>query len=137
MTPKLLTLAKVCSVLMNIRDVSWHLSKRGSELEKRCTSSFIGKNGAQKNKAWFWQRYKNQSLDQLLTGEMSFAAVRMQCSDSCFLILSSRLRLSFLMASKIKFAWGSSSLVLIYLSSSSLSIGTSKSCCNTSGLVAI
>ena len=35
MTPKLLALAKVCSVLGNIRDVSWHLSKRGSELEKR------------------------------------------------------------------------------------------------------
>ena len=35
MTPKLLALAKVCSVLGNIRDVSWHLSKRGSELEKK------------------------------------------------------------------------------------------------------
>ena len=35
MTPKLLALAKVCSVLGNIRDVSWHLSKRGNELEKR------------------------------------------------------------------------------------------------------
>ena len=35
MTPKLLALAKVCSVLGNIHDVSWHLSKRGSELEKR------------------------------------------------------------------------------------------------------
>ena len=28
MTPKLLALAKVCSVLGNIRYVSWHLSKR-------------------------------------------------------------------------------------------------------------
>ena len=37
MTPKVLTLAKVCSVLGNIRDVSWHLSKRGSELKKRRT----------------------------------------------------------------------------------------------------
>ena len=37
MTPKLLALAKVYSVLGNIRDVSWHLSKRGSELEKRRT----------------------------------------------------------------------------------------------------
>ena len=35
MTPKLLALAKVCSVLGNIRDVSWHLSKHGNELEKR------------------------------------------------------------------------------------------------------
>ena len=40
MTPKLLALAKVCSVLGNIRDVSWHLSKRGSELEKRWTFSY-------------------------------------------------------------------------------------------------
>ena len=51
MTPKLLALAKVCSVLGNIRDVSWHLSKRGSELEKRCTFSILDKNGAHKNKA--------------------------------------------------------------------------------------
>ena len=35
MTPKLLALAKVCSVLRNIHDVLWHLSKCGSELEKR------------------------------------------------------------------------------------------------------
>ena len=34
-TPKLLALAKVCSVLGNIRDISWHLLRRGSELEKR------------------------------------------------------------------------------------------------------
>ena len=40
MTPKLLALAKVCSVLVNIRDVSWHLSKRGSELES-CTKVTI------------------------------------------------------------------------------------------------
>ena len=39
MIPKLLALAKVCSVLGNVRDVSWHLSKRGSELEKRWTFS--------------------------------------------------------------------------------------------------
>ena len=52
MTPKLLALAKVCSVLGNIRDVSWHLSRRGSELEKRWTFSFLVKNGAHKNKAW-------------------------------------------------------------------------------------
>ena len=52
MTPKLLALAKVCSVLGNIRDVSWHLSKRESELEKRWTFSILDKNGAHKNKAW-------------------------------------------------------------------------------------
>ena len=48
MTPKLLALAKVPSVLVNIHDVSWHLSKRGSGLEKR---SFLDKIGALKNKA--------------------------------------------------------------------------------------
>ena len=53
MTPKLLALAKVCSVLGNIRDVSWHLSKRGNELEKRWTFCILGKNGAHKNKACF------------------------------------------------------------------------------------
>ena len=37
MTPKFLALAKVSSGLGNIRDVSWHLSKHGSELEKRLT----------------------------------------------------------------------------------------------------
>ena len=52
MTPKLLALGKVCSVLGNIRDVLWHLSKRGSELEKRWTFSILDKNGAHKNKAW-------------------------------------------------------------------------------------
>ena len=51
MTPKLLALAKVCSVLGNIRDVSWHLSKRGSELEKRWTYSIFDINGAHQNKA--------------------------------------------------------------------------------------
>ena len=71
MTPKLLALAKVCSVLGNIRDVSWHLSKRGSELEKRWTFSILDKNDAHKNKAcrktmkslscksvqyWYWWR---------------------------------------------------------------------------------
>ena len=44
MTPKLLALAKVCSVLWNIRDVSWHLSKHESELEKRWTFSIFYKN---------------------------------------------------------------------------------------------
>ena len=53
MTPKLLALAKVCSVLGNIRDVSWYLSKRGSELEERWTFSILDKNGAHQNKAWF------------------------------------------------------------------------------------
>ena len=52
MTPKLLALAKVCSVLGNIRDISWHLSKRGSELEKRWTFSILVENSAHKNKAW-------------------------------------------------------------------------------------
>ena len=42
MTPKLLALAKVCSVLGNIHDVSWHLSKRGSELEKKVNISHFG-----------------------------------------------------------------------------------------------
>ena len=42
MTPKLLALAKVCSVLGNIRDVSWHLSKRGSELEKKVNIFHFG-----------------------------------------------------------------------------------------------
>ena len=51
MTPKLLALAKVCSVHGNIRDVSWHLSKHGNELEKRRTFYFLDKNGAHKNKA--------------------------------------------------------------------------------------
>ena len=55
MTPKLLALAKVCSFLGNIRDVSWHLSKRGNELEKRWTFPFLGKKGAHKNKAWATQ----------------------------------------------------------------------------------
>ena len=45
-------LAKVCLVHVNIRDVSWHLSKCGSELEKRWTYSILDKNGAHKNKAW-------------------------------------------------------------------------------------
>ena len=31
MTPKLLALTKVCTVLGNIRDVSWHMSKCGRE----------------------------------------------------------------------------------------------------------
>ena len=54
MIPKLLALAKVCSVLGNIRDVSWHLSKRGSDLEKRWTFSILDKNGSHKNnKAWY------------------------------------------------------------------------------------
>ena len=43
MTPKLLALAKVSSVLGNIRDISWHLSKRGNELEKRWTFSILDK----------------------------------------------------------------------------------------------
>ena len=43
MTPKLLALGKVCSVLGIVRDVSWHLPKRGSELEKRSTFSFLDK----------------------------------------------------------------------------------------------
>ena len=51
MTPKLLALAKVCSVLRNIHDVSWHLLERGSELDKRWTFSFLDKNGGHKNKA--------------------------------------------------------------------------------------
>jgi len=50
MTPNLLALAKVCSVLGNIRDVSWHLSKRGRELEKKVTIFHFGKNGAHKKK---------------------------------------------------------------------------------------
>ena len=50
MTPKLLALAKVCSVLGNIRDVSWHLSRRDSELEKRRTFSILDKDGWYKNK---------------------------------------------------------------------------------------
>ena len=59
MTPKLLALAKVCSVLGNIRDVSWHLSKRGNELEKRGTFSFLDRKwGVHKNEAFliiiFW-----------------------------------------------------------------------------------
>ena len=33
MTPKLLALTKVCLVLVNIRDVSWNLSKHGRELK--------------------------------------------------------------------------------------------------------
>ena len=51
MTPKLLAPAKVCPVLGNIRDVPWHLSKRGGELEKRWPFSVLDKNGAHKNKA--------------------------------------------------------------------------------------
>ena len=51
MTLKLLALAKVCSVLGNISDVSWHLSKRGSEFENRSTFSFLDKNSLHKNKA--------------------------------------------------------------------------------------
>ena len=51
MTSKLLALAKVCLVLGNVLDVSWHLSRRGSELEKRWIFSFLDKNGVHKNKA--------------------------------------------------------------------------------------
>ena len=51
MTQKLLALAKVYSVLINIRDVSWHFLKSGDELEKKRSFSFLDKNGAHKNKA--------------------------------------------------------------------------------------
>ena len=43
MTIKLLALTNVCSVLVNIRDVSWHLSKRGSELEKKVNICIVNK----------------------------------------------------------------------------------------------
>ena len=49
MTQKLLALLKVCSVLVNIRDILRHLSKRERELEKRCTFAFLTKNGVHKN----------------------------------------------------------------------------------------
>ena len=42
MTPKLLALAKVCTVLGNIRDVLLHLSKCGSELEKKVNIFLFG-----------------------------------------------------------------------------------------------
>ena len=73
MTPKLLALAKVCSVLGNIRDVSWHLSNRESELEKRSTFSPLNKNGAHKNKAYNKRRGHDNTgvtdrvVNQLLT----------------------------------------------------------------------
>ena len=65
--------------------------------------------------------------DIFFTGAINLAAVRMQCSDSCFLALSIFLKLSFLMTSSIKFDNGSSETE-VYFSSSSFSIGTSKSC---------
>ena len=37
MTPKLLALTKVYSVLVNICDILWHLARWGSELEKKRT----------------------------------------------------------------------------------------------------
>ena len=37
MTPEFLALTKVWSVLVNIRDIPWDLSKRGSELGKSLT----------------------------------------------------------------------------------------------------
>ena len=47
-----LALAKVCSVLGNIHDVSWHLSKHESELKKRWWAfSFSDKNCVHKNEA--------------------------------------------------------------------------------------
>ena len=44
---------KSAHFLVNIRDVLWNWSKRGSELEKRLTSSLWTKIGDNKNKAWY------------------------------------------------------------------------------------
>ena len=60
---------------------------------------------------------------------MSFAAVRIECSISCFLDLSILLKLSFLITSRIRLDKGSSETE-VYLSSSSVSTGTSNSCWN-------
>ena len=72
MTPKLLALAKVCSVLGNIHDVSWHLSKRGNELEKRWTISILDKNGALKNKACLTELKPSKAVDLVMTGHWIF-----------------------------------------------------------------
>ena len=46
-------LTKVCSVLVNIRDVSWHICQRmGVSLRKGVHFPFQDKNGAHKNKAY-------------------------------------------------------------------------------------
>ena len=45
------TVKSLLSPLGNIRVVSWHLSKQGSELEKRGTFSILHEKGAHKNKA--------------------------------------------------------------------------------------
>ena len=50
-TPKLLELANVCSVHLNICDVSWNLPILGRESEKRWTFAFWTKKGVHKNKA--------------------------------------------------------------------------------------
>ena len=50
MTAKLLALTKVCSILMNIRDVSWHLSNRVKITEEHLP--FEQKKGVRKNKGW-------------------------------------------------------------------------------------
>ena len=42
MTPKVLALTKVCLVLVNIRDVLWHLSKYGGEFKKGELMSTLG-----------------------------------------------------------------------------------------------
>ena len=60
MTPKLLAQAKVCSVLGNICDVSWHLSRCGSELEKRWPFSILDKNGAHKKSLVYMCRLYRQ-----------------------------------------------------------------------------
>ena len=52
MTPRLLALTKVRTVLLNIREVSWHLSKCGRELEKKVNIFHLDKKVAHKNKAW-------------------------------------------------------------------------------------
>ena len=67
MTPKLLALAKVCSVLVNTRDVLWHLSKHGGELEKRLAFSILDKNSAHKNKAWFKATRPSNKLEDVNT----------------------------------------------------------------------
>ena len=79
MTPKLLALAKVCSVLGNICDVSWHLLRRGSELEKRRTFSILVLNGALKNKAC--SRHKPRQLAIIFAIWMFFCTLKYCCVE--------------------------------------------------------
>ena len=85
MTPKLLAQTTFCSILANIRDVLWHLSKRGSETWKNVNNlPLLYKKGAHKNKACFTCRLRSLPVRPWsnLT-RWPFQAPTRQTSDIC------------------------------------------------------